>query len=125
MTRDFDQVRRDAAQSIAGRALRNTVAIVGAAWAASIVGQTARQLVRQFAGAPPPEQLRWVAAVVAIAFGLHVVFRALMPVTVAPALPVALVLAIAALAAITAGLAEPAHRAWRHSRLGRLFRAST
>lgn len=121
MTRDFDQVRAVAGQSLAGRTLRSAVAIVGAAWATAIVGRTARAVRRRFAAAPPGQQLRWWATVFAIAATVHLMFRAFMAATVVPALPAPLVLAFAATMVITAWQAEAVHRAWRQSRLARLF----
>ena len=125
MTRDFVRVRFAASQSIAGRALRRIVVIVGAAWATAVTGQSVRTISRRFAALPPAQRLRWAATVVAIAAALHLIFRAVMPAAVVPALPAALVLAFAAIAAMTAWRAESVHRAWRQSRLARLFGRST
>jgi hypothetical protein len=121
MTGDFDAVRAVASQSLAGRALRTTIAALTAAWASSIAAQSLRRRSRRFLAASPAERLRCSATALAIAAPLHLGLRALMPSTVVPALPAALMVIASVVAAGAAWQAETVERAWRHSRLSRLF----
>lgn len=121
MTSDFERVRAAAARSMVGQALRSTTAAIRAAWGASMAGQSLQRLIRPFATEPPARRLQCCATAIAIAIAVHLVFRALMPATVVPALPAPLMLAVAALAAAAAWQADAVHRAWVQSALSRLF----
>jgi hypothetical protein len=67
-------------------------------------------------------QWQFVALVIAVAAAGHLVLRAFMPATVMPALPATFYIGVTALATLIAWKPEPFHRAWRSSRLPRLFR---
>lgn len=67
-------------------------------------------------------QWRCVALAIAVAAAVHLVLRAFMPATVIPALPLTFFIGVAALATLIAWQPDAFHRAWRSSRLPRLFR---
>jgi hypothetical protein len=121
MTHDFERVRQSARTSaIAGAGCR-VIAAVTSAWASSAVAGRWRHASDAFRHSPPPARLRWWAIAIGAAAVAHVGLRALMSSTVAPAMPMAVYIAIAAGSALVAWQAQGFQRAWHGSRLSRLF----
>lgn len=124
MTRDFDKVRTVASHSLGGRAFTSVNAAVTAAWANSAARHAVQRLSGRLLRTSAAQRLRCCAWAIAIATALHLVLRTLMPATVVPAVPITLIVVVVAFAVVTAWQAERLQRAWRHSRLSRLFARS-
>jgi hypothetical protein len=122
MSREFERVRESARSSRLGQAADVTIRAVAAAARSSRSGALLRRLRHEFRASSPSRQWRCVALAIAVAAAVHFVLRAFMPATVIPALPLTFLIGVAALATLIAWQPEAFHRAWRSSRLPRLFR---
>ena len=104
--------------------LAGTIAMLtSAAWRSSLIGRMTGAARAAVIVTPALLQLRWCALVIAIAAAGHLALRSIMPVTVVPAMPAALVIGIATLAAAVACQPAAFARAWRSSRVAMRFRA--
>jgi hypothetical protein len=124
VSHDFERVRVIAAQSGIARVLSITGATVETAWRTSAIGRRLEPLVGRLAVTAPADRVRWCATALAVAAIAHLVLRSLMSLTIAPALPVAVILTVAAGSTLVAWQADAFHRAWHGSQLARLGRWS-
>jgi len=118
---DFPLVRDAFADSVAGRLLATSMRAGQSAWRTSAVGHAARSL-SDHAAAKPADVVATIAVAIAIASAMQPLLIALMPPTVAPALPWPAFIVIAAFAAVIASQPAAFVTAWRSSRFSRWTR---
>lgn len=119
MSNDFPLVRDAFAESVAGRLLAMVTRVSESAWRTSAVGHTARSLAAQTSTMPAASVVSTIAVAVAIASAMQPLLIALMPPTVAPALPRPTFIIIAVFAALIAWQPAAFVTAWRSSRFSR------
>lgn len=122
MTREFDAVRASFASSRPGRLFAAATEAVKAAWRTSAAGAAARSICSAIRATPAASLIRTIAVAVAIAAAVQPMLIAVMPPTVAPAIPRALFAVIAVFAGLVAWRADAIDSAWSTSTLARLLR---
>lgn len=122
MTHEFDAVRASFAASRPGRLLAAVRNAVQSALRTSAAGAAARSMSTTIKAVPTVSVIRSCAAAIAIAAAVQPMLIAMMPPTVAPALPRAFVVIVAVFAGLIAWQAEATYSAWSTSTLARWMR---
>jgi len=122
MTYEFDAVRASFASSQPGRLLAALTHAVKSASRTSAAGAAARSMSMTMKGIPTASVIRTSAVAITIAAAVQPMLIAVMPPTVAPAIPQALFVIIAAFAGLVAWQAEAIESAWSTSTLARWTR---
>ena len=110
---DFPMVERAAGESALLRLARRNAASVDAAWHSARVARVVRRAGDEYMATSIAGRIRWAGCTLAVAAIVHLGLRALLPATVAPALPVVAIGGLAVCGAIAAWQAAAFERAWR------------
>lgn len=121
MSTEFERVSRSAADSKVIHVATSAGTALVAAWQTSVLGRWLGAFRDAFASTPAPARLRWCATAIGVAAAGHLVVRAFMAATVAPAMPMVLFFAVTAMAALVAWQPAALLRAWHSSRTARAF----
>jgi hypothetical protein len=122
MTHEFDAVRASFASSWPGRVIAAVTRAVQSASRTSTAGAAARSMSMAMQAIPAVSLIRIVAVAIAVAAVIQPVLIAVMPVTVAPAMPRAFFVIVAIFGGLIAWQAEAVHQAWSTSTLARWTR---
>ena len=122
MRHEFDAVRASFASSWPGTFVAALTQAAQSALRTSATVAAARSMARTMKAIATGSVIRTCAIAIAIAAAVQPVLIALMPATVAPAMPRPVFVIVAIFAGLIAWQAEAIHRAWSTSTLGRLMR---
>ena len=119
MSDDFGHVRRVTADSLQGRLILGVGRLVRRAWDDSRLLSLVANIRRGLSRSSIPERTRMAALAVAIGLTTNAAARSIVPPYVAPALPIAVIVAMALMAGAVAAAPEAFVAAWRESRIWR------